>query len=79
MELVAGIGDVLQPWGTYCKHGGLGVVGMGGLLLEWGLVGGGGRAGHTNTDGWGCGIVHQLKVFMHRISPPLGLYSDLVA
>ena len=41
-ELVAGMRDVLQPWGTYCKHGGLGVVGMGGLLLEWGLVGGGG-------------------------------------
>ena len=34
--------------------------------------GGGVRAGHTNTDGWGCGIVHQLL----RSD---GLYSDLVA
>ena len=36
-ELVAGMRDVLQPWGTYCR-----CCRHGGLVTGWGLVGGGG-------------------------------------
>ena len=59
---IAAMGNLLQAWGLgCCRHGGL-VTGMGTCRGE------GGRAGHTNIDGWGCGIVHQL-------APPDGLYT----